>query len=550
MLSNLTIKMRLIMLVSVIMTIGVAVGITTFIGFYNLQSATQDIAERRIHLIRTVNRVIFTMADERAQIMGALQHDPSLLVSKQLDHSITKHFEAIETNKSKLDEYFAALDKDSHSEAGRKILAELVDARMAYAKEALFPALQAIKAGKYDEAENLLLTKINPLLDSALSKGREMAEHEDEGAKKATEAAISSAHFSESLLVCGIFLMTIVGCGLGYSIIANLSRSTMEMNRAMTQTAADGDLTRNVEVFGKDEVAVSAIAYNSLLESFREVISHVHKSADSVTDTATQLSAASTQITQGSQAQSEAAASTAAAVEEMTVSITSVSSNTNEVRELSKHSLDKTREGNRTTSEMLKDVNQIKSTVNQIADAVSEFIVSARTIAGMTQQVRDIADQTNLLALNAAIEAARAGEQGRGFAVVADEVRKLAEKSAQSASEIDRITHSLENQSASVEKSVKDGLCSLDATQQHVDQVAAVLQEAGGAVERSSAGVNDIAAAVAEQSLASNEIARHVESIAQMAEENHAAIAQSEEGIINLSKLAKDLQSTVIKFKI
>jgi methyl-accepting chemotaxis protein len=134
--------------------------------------------------------------------------------------------------------------------------------------------------------------------------------------------------------------------------------------------------------------------------------------------------------------------------------------------------------------------------------------------------------------------------------VVADEVRKLAEKSAQSAGEIDRITQSLEQQSTTVEKSVQNGLLSLQSTQKHVDEVSAMLAEAGGAVEKSSAGVNDIASSVSEQSLASNEIARHVESIAQMAEENHAAISQSERGILSLTELAHDLQNSVIKFKV
>jgi methyl-accepting chemotaxis protein len=154
-----------------------------------------------------------------------------------------------------------------------------------------------------------------------------------------------------------------------------------------------------------------------------------------------------------------------------------------------------------------------------------------------------------LLALNAAIEAARAGEQGRGFAVVADEVRKLAEKSAQSASEIDRVTNSLNQKSAHVEATVQGGLQSLLATQEQVKRVSAVLVQAGESVTQSSHGVNDIAASVGEQSLASNEIARNVEKIAQMTEANHAAVNSNSQDIVRLEAMAKELQTAVGRFK-
>ena len=550
MLSNMSIKARLIMLVSIVMVIGLAVTISAYIGLSNLQSATQDIAERRMNLVRTVNQVKFYMLDNKTQILAALQHDPTGKLAASLDRPVSQHLDRIAANKATIDEYFADMEKNTQGEDGKRMLQELADTRMTYINEGLLPAVRAIKAGRYDDAQNLQLQKINPLLDAWIEKQQAQAKNEDESAKKATDTALASARTSEILMIFGMLLSAVAGIGLGSSIITGVARSTGDMRDAMSRTASDGDLTRRVPIHGTDEVAQSAKAYNALLDSFRQVITGVHGSADRVTYTATQLSTSSTQITQGSQAQSEAAASTAAAVEEMTVSITSVSENTSEVRMLSEQSLNKTRSGNLSTVAMIKDVAQVETTVNQIASSVNEFITSARTIASMTQQVKDIANQTNLLALNAAIEAARAGEQGRGFAVVADEVRKLAEKSAQSAGEIDRITQSLEQQSTSVEKSIQDGLRSLQSTQRHVNEVSSVLEEAGSAVEKSSAGVNDIAASVSEQSLASIEIARHVESIAQMAEENHAAIAQSEQGIANLSELARGLQSSVSKFKV
>lgn len=549
MLSNMTIKARLITLVCVIMTIGVIVAISAFVGISKLQTATQDIAERRILLIRSINKVMYEIADERFQILGALQHDPNGKISTQLDHPVAKHFDAIAADRARIDEYLADMVKNTTSDDGKKLLKDFMDNRATFASDALHPTLDAIKQGKYDVAEHLLLTKVNPLLEPILEKGHEIASHENKASKDAYEAAMSSARTSEMLLAGGMLVMMLVAAGLGYSIINGVSRSTAEMRDAMTRTAADGDLSRRAAVIGSDEVAQAAAAYNGLIEGFAGIIRQVNSSANTVSSTAANLSSASLQISEGSQLQSEAAASTAAAIEEITVSINSVATNTDEVRKLSETSLQQTRLGNQNVNSLIGEISRVQDAVRLIADSVKEFVESTRAIAGMTQQVKDIADQTNLLALNAAIEAARAGEQGRGFAVVADEVRKLAEKSAQSANEIDRVTNSLNQKSGDVEATVQSGLRSLQATQEHVESVSSVLSEAGASVEQSSNGVNDIAASVGEQSIASNEIARNVEKIAQMSEENHAAVESNTQQIVRLEQLARELQVAVSRFK-
>ena len=333
-------------------------------------------------------------------------------------------------------------------------------------------------------------------------------------------------------------------------IISRVIRPAKDLQRTMLTMQVDGDLSRRVTVHSSDEIGQAARAFNSLLDNFSAIIGKVHVGAHELAGTATQLAATSAKITQSSQAQSESASSTAAAVEQMTVSITSVAENTEAVRKLAGLSLQHTQEGNASAAEMIREISQIEAAVNQIASSVGDFVKSVHSIAGMTQQVKDIAGQTNLLALNAAIEAARAGEQGRGFAVVADEVRKLAEKSAQSASEIDRITHSLDEQSGRVEQSIEQGLRSLQSTQQHIDRVSGVLTQAGISVTDASSGVNEIAASVSEQIKASNEIARHVESIAQMAEENHATIEHTARDIVQLEHLAQDLQTSAGRFKV
>ncbi len=333
-------------------------------------------------------------------------------------------------------------------------------------------------------------------------------------------------------------------------LINQVTRPTRELQQIMLAMQADGDLTRRVEVRSKDEVGQTAVAFNALIESFTGIIRNVLSNSGRMHETAKHIAATSTDITSSSRAQSEAAISTASVVEEVTASINSVAENTHVVRKLSEKSLKQTEQGNNSVAEMVQEIRSIESAVQQIALAANEFVESTRTIANMTQQVKDIADQTNLLALNAAIEAARAGEQGRGFAVVADEVRKLAEKSAQSASEIDKVTSKLDEKSTRVEQAIASGEQSLLTTHKYVEAMSAVLTEAGAAVRESNLGVAEIAVSVGEQGKASADIAQHVEQIARMAESNHAAIEQSSRDIAELEHMGAELQNSVSRFKV
>jgi methyl-accepting chemotaxis protein len=333
-------------------------------------------------------------------------------------------------------------------------------------------------------------------------------------------------------------------------IINQVTRPTRELQQIMLAMQVDGDLTRRVAVHSRDEVGQTAVAFNALIDRFAAIIRQVLDGVDKINKTSNHIAATSSEVAGSSRAQSESVSSTAAAVAAVTVSINSVAENTNVVRGLSEKSLQQTEQGNRSVEEMVHEIHSIENAVQQIALTANEFVESARTIANMTQRVKDIADQTNLLALNAAIEAARAGEQGRGFAVVADEVRKLAEKSAQSASEIDNVTSTLDEKSARVEQAIASGVQSLQTTHKHVELMAAVLSEAGAAVKNSNLGVGEIAVSVSGQSAASSEITRNIEEISRMAEKNHAAIEQTAHDITELERMGVELQNAVARFKV
>lgn len=540
MLNNLSIKNRLYLMSFTLQLLAVVLAVQGLVMAEKSNSAIKELYQSRAVPLSQLAVLERRVAENRAMVNGLLLHPDER----------DKYVQIIEGNLSDSKELWAAFVARNLSD-DEKILVEKVEQdRSRYLNDAIIPAKEAAKVGDFAKVRSILDEKVRSLYPAVHASMLNLMNMQVNDAKQVYEKN-DHAHETQRM---AIILMLVIGSLIGFILSWNINRSVSgpanEMCTVLGNTAADGDLTRRVRVRSGDEIGRAGAAVNTLLESFAQSVAMVVSGSSNVAASAQQISSASLQITQSSQAQSESAASTAAAVEEVTVSINSVAESAAEVHRLSQQSLARTREGNERAAQMIDEVMHIEQAVNQIAQSVKAFIVSANTISGMTQQVKDIADQTNLLALNAAIEAARAGEQGRGFAVVADEVRKLAEKSAHSANEIDQTTLALSEQSERVEHAIEAGLRSIQSTQQHIGKVSAVLADAGDSVERASNGVSDITASVSEQSKASNDIARHVESIAQMTEENHAAIEHTEQDIQRLEQLASELQASVSRFKV
>ncbi|MBU0752113.1 MAG: methyl-accepting chemotaxis protein [Gammaproteobacteria bacterium] len=313
--------------------------------------------------------------------------------------------------------------------------------------------------------------------------------------------------------------------------------------------SGEGDLTRRLESRSQDEIGQAVGAFNEMMEKFAGLVRQVGESANQVSGAARELSSYAGQVASSSGQQAKNSAAAAAAVESMVASTASISTQTETVRDESRASAENSHRGNQSVSSLMGEIDGVESSVRGMAESVGEFVRNAQAITAITKEVRDIADQTNLLALNAAIEAARAGEQGRGFAVVADEVRKLAEKSAASASEIDAITRTLSQQSQAVKDSIDVGLEHIGSSQNSLEQVAEVLAMGNGSVVQVQNGMDAISSSTEEQRQISDEVARNIEAIAAMAQENNDVVDQTATAAQRLESLAETLQSVVGRFK-
>ncbi len=364
----------------------------------------------------------------------------------------------------------------------------------------------------------------------------------------AEEVVRDSVTVRNYLLITAALIVPLL-MALLYGILRRWVTRPLEQAVVAANQLAEGNFAVSIDNDTHDEAGQLLAAMRNMSGRLAEAMREIHHTAEQLSVSSSQLAATSDQVESGSRRQSEAASSMAAGVEEMAASTASVAENAEQVLRLAHDSQERSNAGNRSLSELAGAIDCAESAVGEIADSVKKFVDSTTAISQLTGQVKDIADQTNLLALNAAIEAARAGEQGRGFAVVADEVRKLAEKSAQSASEIDKVTQSIGQQSELVESSISKGTHSLHESQNYLESVAVVLSEAAGAVGRTSEGIGHITASVREENAANSDIARNVENIAEMAETNSNAVAEVSRAAHDLDRLAGSLRATVGRFR-
>ena len=369
--------------------------------------------------------------------------------------------------------------------------------------------------------------------------------------------AAALAWLASNVLGGGLAGWSVAGGALFvFAIVVSLvtERGMVQRIEALRETIArmymDGDLTRRAPVAGSDEIAATAREFNRLIESFQTIIGKVFFNSVEVGRASQQLIDEANRVAAGSGQQHDAALATASAMSQLTENMNQVSHNATETASISEASSELSGQGMQIVNDASSEMEKIAASVTQSAQVVYVLGERSKAISGIVQTIREIADQTNLLALNAAIEAARAGEQGRGFAVVADEVRKLAERTSLATGEISQMIGAIQGETQSAIVSIEAGNGQARHGADLARQAAASLERINGGARETMEKVDAIASAVAQQSSAGSDIAAHVRSIMEMAENNSAAARKTLDEASQLDYLATNLKEIGNVFKL
>jgi methyl-accepting chemotaxis protein len=551
MLSKLNVGPRLILLNILMAIFMIGIGIVGLRATSTVVDSLETVYMDRTVPLADLGKIGTLLNANFSEVLRAFQHNPSGELAKLHDHSTSEHTERIQANKVVIDEAWARYMATHLTPEEQKLAEDFLKKRDAYTSELLLPTVQALNnndystemVGRFLKGNRTLAKPMNDALDALVA-------YQIRTAKSEYDQSTANYASVRAILIGAVIGSVALGLLLAWWIIGSITGPLNQMRTTITEVEKSGDFTRRIPVGTGDEVGQTAKSFNELLVALQQTLGQVLDSVGKVSDAARSLSAASGQVATSSSSQSEATSAMAAAIEEMTVSINHVSESAHEAVEISRNSGKLSAEGGDVIHKAAAEMSQIAETVRHTAQAIEDLGQHSNQISSIVQVIKDVADQTNLLALNAAIEAARAGEQGRGFAVVADEVRKLAERTTKATEEITQMI-------ASMQHSAHAAVSTMETAVDQVSGGVALANQAGSAIIQIKDGaeqvvgvVNDISSALSEQSSASNDIASQVERVAQMTEENSAAAAESASAASNLQELANNMQAAVSRFKI
>jgi methyl-accepting chemotaxis protein len=341
--------------------------------------------------------------------------------------------------------------------------------------------------------------------------------------------------------------MLLAAAGIIWVLVNKLVLRPLSASVTMLRDIAEGegDLTKRLEVQSDDELGELSRWFNLFVEKLQGIIRQVESNSEQLTGASEQLSTSAAEIARSTSGQKDEARQVASAMHEMAVTVAQVSENSTQASNNARVAADLAASGGRVVQNTVDLIRDVAESTRGTVQQVEKLGASSEQIGAIIGVIDDIADQTNLLALNAAIEAARAGEQGRGFAVVADEVRKLAERTSKATKEIAEMIRTIQAETSSAVDAIRSGTSKVDSGVEAAGKAGTALTEIIESSQTMQDVVSHIASAAVEQSSASSEINNSMDQMAKMVEQSSVAAKACED----LNSLAQSLHAIVNKFK-
>ena len=538
--SNLKVKHKLGVGFGVILCLMIGLGIFSLVELAKENRLSVEISTNWMPSVRVLGQIRYDIADIRKKELNVLLA-PDTKLAERFENEIKDVDARLDSH---LKEYEPMVAGEDEQRLQREIVEEIAHYRSLRAQ-----VFDLYGQGKKADATQLCQTQGKASVEAVTVKINEDSLLNERGGQESTKAAADAyttgRYWIFGLLIAGV----LAGVFLTIAITGSIARPVQD-SMVVLESLAQGDLTRTLHIKSSDEIGVMAGALNETIDVLRGTIATINQSAEQVTGAIEEISSGANQTAESSRHQSDEVGQAATAMHEMSSTVQQISDNSQKAANTSREAAQAAQQGGQIVEETLASMRNIASATSKTATKVSELGQRSQQIGQIIAVIDDIADQTNLLALNAAIEAARAGEQGRGFAVVADEVRKLAERTTNATKEIAATIESIQKETKNAVEAMQDGSreveLGMEKTAASGTALTRIIQMSGDVGDM----ITQIATAAKQQFAATEQINTNMGAISAATHQASQVAQQTAKTCSNLSSLALDLQKVVSQFKL
>ncbi|ROV57700.1 methyl-accepting chemotaxis protein [Vibrio ponticus] len=547
-LESVSIRLKICVL---LMAIGFAVlGYKGISGMQTSAAYIEDLYKQGMQHTERTGRILDELGSARSALLLAFQHDPSSKFAKMHDHPTQFHIEQIQDSLSNLHRIVDdELLTSPLTQQEQNVVQQLANTLDAITDQGFTPAIIELEKQNFDRANLILLTKINPLFSKTYQFTEEFLNiQRQEGLQNFELAEQNTQDFIIVFSAIAAFALLVI-TSVAVIIVRRVNHA-VELLETSSSQIAQGDLTQRINLKGNDEFAHIAESVNQIVADFQHVVKTNRDSISQLARASEENSVVASQAKQNIISQQEQTTQVAAAINQFTATVHEVAQSANSAAEASEQADLAAASGKVVVEESIQMIEKLSTDLHESVNAMHVLAQHSEEIGKVVDVIQDISEQTNLLALNAAIEAARAGEQGRGFAVVADEVRTLASRTQESTKEIMETIQRLQQGSRDSTQRLEKGADNASVTVEKAQEAGHSLEQIKASVDQITAMNTQIATAAEEQSLVTEDINTNISSISELANQTADGAEQSTEATLELAKLAETLREEIDRYRV